>query len=246
MDTSSPHIAPVPSATQVAIGDEIAFLILGRELVPGVIRVARADLPYTAILLTSRIDPAELAEALDVGARPGGTDRRFRRQSRAAPRLRRRPPGSSRPGGREAALRSDRAPPGRASVPSLAGRTCRIRRFSASRTLATRRSKRTLLRIPKPSSNTPSSAARLARVGNSNCLLTSIYYGGVISPVRTCAANAVPLGSTPMRPARNAVGLTLWKKRSSIIFGAAGRMENCTSHRAGFWSARNAIASCVT
>ena len=66
MDTSSPHIAPVPSATQVAIGDEIAFLILGRELVPGVIRVARADLPYTAILLTSRIDPAELAEALDL------------------------------------------------------------------------------------------------------------------------------------------------------------------------------------
>ena len=70
MDTSSPYIATVPSAAQVAIGDETAFLILGRELVPGVIRVVRADLPYTAILLTSRIDPAELTEALDKARDP--------------------------------------------------------------------------------------------------------------------------------------------------------------------------------
>lgn len=37
---------------------------------PGAIRVARADLPYAAILLTSRIDPADLENALDQARDP--------------------------------------------------------------------------------------------------------------------------------------------------------------------------------
>ena len=67
MDTSgAPAIVSMAAAHQ-----ERAFLFLGNgvEAVPGVLR-ARPDRPYAAIVLTSRIEPAELAAALEQARDP--------------------------------------------------------------------------------------------------------------------------------------------------------------------------------
>lgn len=64
--SGAPHVASLPEAQQ-----ETAFLFLGNGApAPGVRRVTRADRPYAAILLTSRIEPAELAAALEQARDP--------------------------------------------------------------------------------------------------------------------------------------------------------------------------------
>jgi Thaumarchaeal output domain 1 len=67
MDTNgAPQVVSLVDAQQ-----EPAFLLLGNgaAAVPGVLR-ARADRPYSAIVLTSRIEPAELATALEQARDP--------------------------------------------------------------------------------------------------------------------------------------------------------------------------------
>ena len=242
MDTNgAPQVVSLVDAQQ-----EPAFLLLGNgaAAVPGVLR-ARADRPYSAIVLTSRIEPAELATALEQARDPAvpiadfGDNRGLRRD-----------------------FVGDRLDP--AGLADAKRHFAPIERRLAElpfRASQAERAELTILRLAY-SRDTPIEAHFAP---DSKAIVEYPLLGGTVGARRKlellahldllqrrhftrthlCGkCRSARLNTYEACP--QCGGSDLMEERSSIIFGAAGRMENRTSHRAGFWSARNAIASCVT
>ena len=116
MNTS--RAAPLDSSVE---GQEGAgFLYIGDEISGGsTVRASRPDEPPTAIVLTGLIEPPELAVALEQVPDPALPIADF--GNNIAPRFCRRLFGLIRVGRCQAAVRPDRAPSRRASVPGVPG-----------------------------------------------------------------------------------------------------------------------------
>jgi len=177
MNTS--RVAPLDSSVE---GQEGAgFLYIGDEISGGsTVRASRPDEPPTAIVLTGRIEPPELAVALEQVPDPALPIADF---------------------GNNRGLRRDFVGD---CLDSSALADAR-RQFAPH---ATRRSRPDSLQNPKRRLNIPSSAPRPAHVASWKCWPTSICYDDVISPALTNVADAVRQGSTHLRHVLNVAGLT--------------------------------------
>jgi hypothetical protein len=175
--------------------EEARFLFLGNETaaVAGMIRALHTDGPPAAIILTSRIEPAELTLVLEKAPDPAlpiadfGNNHGLRRDF-VGGRLE---PSELAEASRQFAPIERRLAelPFQASQAERTELTMLRLAYSRDAPIEARS-----LQNPKRSSNTPSSGPRPARVGSSNCSPISICCGGVISPALTNAAGATRRG----------------------------------------------------